>query len=313
MLACVFPGQGSQKVGMGRDLSDHFPEARKVFEEVEDALHQPLTKMMFHGPEDALTLTRNAQPAIMAHSIAALRVLEKELGKPLPDVAACTAGHSLGEYSALVAAGALDLATCASLLRIRGSAMQEAVAPGKGAMAAILGLDKSAVEDICRDIGGVCDPANDNAPGQVVVSGQRKAVEEVADRARSAGARRVMFLSVSAPFHCRLMEPARRKMEEELKKVVFSPLTLPLIANVTAMPVADVHQIPDLLSAQVEACVRWRESIEKMCHDGVTHFIECGPGNVLGGLIRRISPQAKVACLGKVEDMDAMLSLISKL
>lgn len=304
-LAFVFPGQGSQKVGMGRALAEQFSVARQVFEEVQECLSQRLTSIMFEGPEDALTLTENAQPAIMALSIAAFRVLEEEVGDDLGKRIDVVAGHSLGEYSALVAAGSLALGDCAKLLRIRGQAMQQAVAPGEGAMAAILGLDKDAVEEICRIVEpvGVCDLANDNAPGQIVVSGHRKAVEAAVEKAREAGARRAVFLSVSAPFHCRLMEPARRRMEEELATITFRDPLPPLISNVEAAPVKS-GSIPRLLATQVEHCVRWRESIERICHDGGDQFIECGPGKVLGGLIRRISRNVEIASLERPEDVE---------
>lgn len=289
--AFIFPGQGSQSVGMGKGLADASPHARAVFEEVDDALGERLSRLMWEGPEDELTLTANAQPAIMALSIAALRVLEAEAGVVLADKAAFVAGHSLGEYTALCAAGSLTLADTARLLRLRGNAMQAAVPPGVGAMAALLGLDFDKVAGIAAEAaqGQVCAAANDNAGGQVVVSGHVEAVARAMSLARVAGARHSVLLPVSAPFHCPLMQPAADAMAEALAGAALHAPTVPLIANVTAAPVSDPDAIRALLVEQVCGTVRWRESVLAMAQLGVTGFVELG-GKVLGPMIRRITP-----------------------
>jgi [acyl-carrier-protein] S-malonyltransferase len=289
--AFIFPGQGSQSVGMGRGLAEASPHARAVFEEVDEALGERLSRLMWEGPEDELTLTANAQPAIMALSIAALRVLEAEAGLRLADKAAFVAGHSLGEYTALCAAGSLTLADTARLLRLRGNAMQAAVPPGVGAMAALLGLDFDKVSGIAAEAaqGQVCAAANDNAGGQVVVSGHVEAVARAMSLARTAGARHSVLLPVSAPFHCALMQPAADTMAEALASAALHAPTVPLVANVTAAPVTDPDAIRALLVEQVCGTVRWRESVLAMAALGVTGFVELG-GKVLGPMIRRITP-----------------------
>ena len=293
MRAFVFPGQGSQSVGMGKALAAASPAARLVFEEVDDALGQPLSRLMFDGPPDELELTANAQPAIMAVSVAALRVLEAEGGVRLADKAAYVAGHSLGEYSALCAAGALGLADTARLLRRRGEAMQAAVPVGEGAMAALLGasLEQAQAAAAAGAQGQVCTVANDNAPGQVVISGHRAAVERAIEAAKAAGVKRGMLLPVSAPFHCPLMAPAAEAMADALAATTLRAPFVPLVANVTAAPVADPAEIRRLLVEQVTGMVRWRESVLAMVGLGVTGFVELG-GRVLGPMIKRITPDA---------------------
>lgn len=291
--AFVFPGQGSQAVGMGKGLSAASPVARAVFEEVDDALGQKLSALMFDGPEDELKLTANAQPAIMALSIAALRVLEGEGGVRLGEAAAYVAGHSLGEYTALCAAGSLSLADTARLLRRRGEAMQAAVPVGEGAMAALLGLDLDAVLAIVDEAaqGQVCAAANDNAPGQVVVSGHVEAVARAISLGRSRGARHAVLLPVSAPFHCPLMQPAADAMAAALAEARLDAPFVTLVANVTAAPVSDATTIRGLLVEQVTAMVRWRESVLAMTALGVDQFVELG-GRVLGPMNKRIAPDA---------------------
>ncbi|MBW7945602.1 MAG: ACP S-malonyltransferase [Sphingomonadaceae bacterium] len=304
--AFIFPGQGSQSVGMGQALGLASAAAREVFEEVDEALGQNLSKLMFEGPEADLTLTENAQPAIMANAVAALRVLEKEGGLLLADKAACVAGHSLGEYTALCAAGSLGLAETARLLKLRGQAMQAAVPVGEGAMAALLGLDfDAAVKAAAEGAGGeVCQAANDNAPGQVVISGHKAAVERAIEIAKGLGAKRGMLLPVSAPFHCALMAPAAEKMAEALAGANIAAPFVPLVANVTAAPVADPAEIRRLLVEQVTGTVRWRESVLAMTGLGVDSFVEFG-GKVLGPMIKRIAPDAATLSLVSMDDIEA--------
>ncbi|MBT6117233.1 MAG: ACP S-malonyltransferase [Rhodospirillaceae bacterium] len=307
--AIVFPGQGSQAVGMGRDLAEAFPAAREVFQEIDDALEQRLSKLMFDGPESDLTLTENAQPALMAVSLAVLRVIEAEGGKPLRDIASLVAGHSLGEYSALAAAGAFPLADAARLLKTRGRAMQRAVPVGAGAMAAILGLDFDAVRAIAEDAaeGEVCDIANDNGGGQFVVSGDAAAIERAAGLARERGAKRSIMLPVSAPFHCALMAPAADVMAEALGAIEIAEPAVPVVANVTAEAVADPDIIRDLLVRQVTAMVRWRESVGYFASEGVDKIAEFGAGKVLSGLVRRIEPDIAGRSVGGPGDIEEFL------
>jgi len=289
--AFIFPGQGSQSVGMGQELAAAFAAARHLFQEVDDALDQHLSRLMFEGPEADLKLTENAQPAIMAASLAVLRVLEKEGGLVLSETAAFVAGHSLGEYAALCAAGSLDVADTARLLKRRGQAMQEAVPVGEGAMAALLGLDLEVVAAIAEEAAGadgVCAAANDNAPGQVVVSGDLAAVERAIELAGEKGAKRCIMLPVSAPFHCALMAPAAEVMREALAATELAAPAVPLVANVTAAAVEDPDTIRDLLVEQVTAPVRWRECVLYMRDQGVDRLAEIGAGKILTGLARRI-------------------------
>ncbi len=294
MRAFIFPGQGSHSVGMGRQLAAASASARSVFQEVDDALGQNLFRLMTEGPEEELTLTENAQPAIMAHSMAVLAVLTREGGFRLSEQAACVAGHSLGEYSALCAAQSLDLPTAARLLRRRGAAMQAAVPVGVGAMAVLIGLDFEAATRLAHEAAQdqICEAANDNGAGQVVISGHFEAIARAKNIARSYGAKHVLPLSVSAPFHCALMEPAARAMEQALDAVRIQAPLVPLYANVTAAAVTDPATIARLLVDQVTGTVRWRESVEAMIVAGVTEFVEIG-GRVLGPMIRRIAPDAK--------------------
>lgn len=307
MRAYLFPGQGSQAVGMGMALAAASVTARAVFEEVDEALGQHLFRLMGEGPEDDLTLTENAQPAIMANAIATLRVLEQEGGVRLADKADFVAGHSLGEYTALCAAGALDLSTTARLLKLRGQAMQAAVPVGVGAMAALLGLDYEAARDVAEAAaqGEVCTAANDNAPGQVVVSGHRSAVERALDIAKEKGARRAILLPVSAPFHCSLMQPAADAMAEALAGANLRAPLVPLYANVTAAAVADPDEIRRLLVEQVTGMVRWRESVLEMETAGVHEFVEFG-GKVLGPMVKRIAADAQVTSVVSMDDIEAL-------
>ena len=318
--AFIFPGQGSQAVGMGRDLAAAFPAAREVFQEVDDTLGQSLSRLMFEGPEETLTLTENAQPALMAVSLAVLRVLEREGGITLADRAAVVAGHSLGEYSALAAAGALEIAETARLLRLRGQAMQRAVAPGAGAMAALLGVERDAAEAICAAAaegpeGGatgreVVQPANDNGGGQVVISGHVGAVERAILEAKERG-KRAMKLPVSAPFHCALMAPAADAMAEALAHATLMPPVVPLIANVTAAKATDPAEIRELLVRQVTETVRWRESVLAMLALGIDSFVELGAGKVLSGLVRRIAlAGTAVNAAGTPAEIEALLKLL---
>lgn len=307
MRAFIFPGQGSQAVGMGQALAAASAVAREVFQEVDEALGQHLSRLMVEGPAEELMLTENAQPAIMANAIATLRVLEREGGIRLADKAEFVAGHSLGEYTALCAAEALGLAETAKLLRTRGAAMQAAVPVGEGAMAALLGLDFAAARQIAADAaeGEVCEAANDNAPGQVVVSGSRAAVERAVELAKVRGGKRAMLLPVSAPFHCSLMEPAARVMEQALAGADLRAPLVPVYANVTAAPVADPAAIRALLVEQVTGTVRWRESVAAMFAAGVTEFVEFG-GKVLGPMIKRIAPDATTASIVTMDDIEAL-------
>jgi [acyl-carrier-protein] S-malonyltransferase len=304
--AFVFPGQGAQAVGMGRALADAFPAARAVFDEVDDALGERLSAVIWEGDEARLTLTENAQPALMATSIAALRALETA-GVAVGG-AAFVAGHSLGEYSALCAAGSLSLADTARLLRLRGQAMQAAVPVGVGAMAALLGLDFAAAAAVAAEAaqGEVCQAANDNDPAQVVVSGHRGAVERAVEIARAHGARRAVMLPVSAPFHCSLMAPAAQAMAEALAGVEIAVPAVPVVANVRAEAVNEPHLIRQLLVEQVTGSVRWRESVEWMVGAGVTEFWEIGAGKALSGMIRRIAREAGCRAIGTPEDIAAL-------
>ena len=310
--AFVFPGQGSQAVGMGRDLAEAFPAARAVFQEVDEALKQNLSKLMFEGPDDQLTLTENAQPALMAVSMAVVRVLESEGKLDLATAASLVAGHSLGEYSALAAAGTFSLADTARLLKIRGQAMQKAVPVGVGAMAALIGADYQQAEEIAAAAaqGEICAAANDNAPGQVVVSGHKGAVERAIALAAERGIKRAMLLPVSAPFHCALMQPAADAMAEALAGVAMSAPKLPLVANVTAQRVSDPIQIRDLLVAQVTGTVRWRESTLYMKAAGIGSIVELGAGKVLSGLARRIDKELVGSAVGTPADIDAFLKTL---
>ncbi|HTW29223.1 MAG TPA: ACP S-malonyltransferase [Acetobacteraceae bacterium] len=319
--AFIFPGQGSQAVGMGRDLAAAFAPAREVFEEVDETLKQRLTKLMFEGPAEQLTLTENAQPALMATSLAVLRTLEREGGIALKQKAAVVAGHSLGEYSALAAAGALSVAAAARLLRLRGEAMQRAVPAGEGAMAALLGVELAQAAAICeaaavkREEDGtetrqVVEPANDNGGGQVVISGHREAVERAIEEARATGVKRAMLLPVSAPFHCALMAPAAEAMAAALEQTPLEPPVVPVVANVSAAKAIEPAAIRDLLVRQVTGLVRWRESVEAMAALGVDSFCELGSGRVLSGLVRRIVPDAAANAAGTPAEIEALLKLL---
>ena len=311
-IAFVFPGQGSQAVGMGKELADASAEARYVFEEIDDALDQKLTKLMFEGPEDELTLTENAQPALMAVSMAALRVLEKEGGIHLATKARFVAGHSLGEYSALAAAGTFTVADTARLLKTRGRAMQQAVAVGEGAMAAILGLDLDATRAVADEASGdgICMVANDNAPGQVVISGAASAVEKAIDLAKERGAKRAILLPVSAPFHCSLMAPAADAMKQALGDTTMKNPVVPLIANVRASTVEDSDTIRELLVEQVTSMVRWTESVLFMKSQGIETLLEIGAGKVLSGLARRIDRDLNALNVGSPDDVESVLGAI---
>jgi [acyl-carrier-protein] S-malonyltransferase len=306
--AFTFPGQGSQSVGMGKELAETFPEARAVFDEVDTALGQKLSQIMFEGPAETLTLTENAQPALMAVSMAVIRVLETK-GVSVSKHAAFVAGHSLGEYSALAAAGVFSITDAARLLKIRGQAMQQAVPVGQGAMAAILGLDLEAVLRAANDAeqGEICGVANDNAPGQVVISGHAGAVARAIELLKAAGAKRALPLPVSAPFHCALMRPAADAMEHALANVTMNAPVVPVVVNVTARPTSDVDAIRKHLVEQVTGMVRWTESIGWAAGEGdVTEFYELGTGKVLTGLAKRIAPEAQATAVNTPADIDAL-------
>ena len=308
--AFVFPGQGSQAVGMGKELGVAFAEAREVFGEVDEALKQKLSQLMFDGPGETLTLTENAQPALMAVSMAVVHVLEKQGNVTVRGAARYVAGHSLGEYSALAAAGALTLSDTARLLKIRGQAMQKAVPVGVGAMAALLGLDIDAALEVAREAsagGEICAAANDNAPGQVVVSGHKAAVERAIELAKTKGGKRAMLLPVSAPFHCALMKPAADAIAEALGKVAVKAPLVPVVANVTAATVIEADEIRRLLVEQVTGMVRWRESVKFMKAAGVDTLVELGAGKVLAGLAKRIDDSLKALSLQTPQDIEAFL------
>lgn len=312
MLALTFPGQGSQSVGMGKDLADSFPEARAVFDEVDEALGEKLSAIVWDGPEDKLTLTANAQPALMAVSMAALRALESRGFKVTQ--AHYVAGHSLGEYSALAAAHALTIADTARLLRIRGEAMQEAVPVGQGAMAAIIGLEQDVLETICETASSedeACQIANDNGGGQLVISGHKAAVERAMTATTEAGAKRALPLPVSAPFHSALMQPAADRMAEALGEVEIKPTIVPLVANVLAEPISHPDDIAKRLVQQVTGRVRWAESVEYMAEQGVDRIWEIGSGKVLTGLVRRIDRTMTGTAVGTPADIEAVLESLS--
>jgi [acyl-carrier-protein] S-malonyltransferase len=316
--AFIFPGQGSQAVGMGRDLAAAFAAAREVFQEIDEVLKQKLSKMMFEGPGEELTLTENTQPALLAISMAVLRVLEKEGGITLKRKAALVAGHSLGEYSALAAAGSFSIPDAARLLRLRGQAMQKAVPAGLGAMAALLGADMAQAEKICAaaaidPVTGtreIVESANDNGGGQVVISGHRTAIERAVELAKAEGVKRAMLLPVSAPFHCALMAPAADVMAEALEATPPGIPMVPLVANVSAAKETDPDRIRELLIRQVTATVRWRECVQTMTALGVDSFVELGAGKVLSGLIRRIAPDAATVSVGSPADIEAVLKTL---
>ena len=307
MRAFLFPGQGSQSVGMGEALADASAAARDVFGEVDEALGQNLFRLMSDGPDEELKLTENAQPAIMAHALAVYRVLTREGGLDLEKAAHFVAGHSLGEYSALAAAGSFGMATTAKLLKLRGQAMQRAVPVGEGAMAALLGADVDLAQRIASTAaeGEVCEVANDNDPSQVVISGHKGAIDRAIELAKEMGAKRAIALPVSAPFHCTLMQPAADAMAEALAKVTLAAPVVPLYANVTAAATANPDEIRDQLVQQVTGMVRWRESIANMAAEGVSEFVELG-GKVLGPMVKRIAPEAKVTSVITIEDIEAI-------
>lgn len=311
-IAFVFPGQGSQAVGMGRDLAERFPAARAVFQEVDDALGQKLSQIMWEGPQETLTLTENAQPALMAHSLAVMRVLEAEKGLNLAAKVKFVAGHSLGEYSALAAAGAFTIADAARLLKLRGQAMQKAVPVGQGAMAALLGVGLDVARKIATDAaqGDVCDVANDNEPTQVVLSGHKSAIDRVAEVGKKHGLRRAIPLPVSAPFHCSLLKPAADAMAEALSKVEVRAPKVPVVANVLAAPISDPAQIKLRLVEQVTGTVRWRECVLAMSAAGVTTLYEIGSGKVLTGLAGRIDKALKAQAVGTAADVDAVAAAL---
>ena len=308
-IAYIFPGQGSQTVGMGRALADQFAVAREVFEAVDAALGEKLSRTIFEGPEAELTLTANAQPALMAVSLASLRVLESEAGLDLAKTAKFVAGHSLGEYSALCAARALAIADAARLLRLRGAAMQAAVPVGEGAMAALIGVELEGARAIAKEAaetaGAVCQIANDNGGGQVVLSGAKAAVEKAMEISKAHGVKRAVPLPVSAPFHCALMQPAADAMRAALKDAAIARPVVPVVANVTAAAVEEPEDIRRLLVEQVTGTVRWRESVLFMAQAGVTKFVECGAGKVLAGLLKRIDPNVSGISVGQPADIES--------
>ena len=307
--AFVFPGQASQAVGMGREVAEAFAVAKEIFEEIDEALKQNLSRLMFQGPDEELVLTENAQPAIMAVSLAVIRVLSEDGGIDLSQTAAFVAGHSLGEYSALAAVGCLSVTDTAALLKTRGRAMQEAVPLGEGAMAALMGLDLETARVIAEEAAGadVCTTANDNAPGQVVVSGTAAAIDRAVEIAKAKGAKRAIMLPVSAPFHCALMAPAADVMADALAEVSMAPLPVPLVANITAQPVTDPVEIRPLLVEQVTGMVRWRECVLTMKELGVDTMVEIGAGKVLSGLGRRIDADLGTMSVGTPETIEEFL------
>lgn len=308
--AFIFPGQGSQSPGMGKDLADAFTDAKHVFQEVDDALNQNLSKMIFEGPDTELNLTENTQPALMAVSMAVMRVLTKQGGMDLTKVASYVAGHSLGEYAALTAAGSLEIPVTAKLLKLRGQAMQRAVPVGVGAMAAILGLDFDDVKAIAAEASSaeICEAANDNSSGQVVISGHKGAVEAAMALATARGAKRALLLPVSAPFHCRLMGPAAEAMADALGATDIRPPVIPVVANVTAQAETNPARIRELLVDQVTGVVRWRESVQWMKQQGVTEMVELGAGKVLAGLVKRIEPDVAATSINTPAQIEEFLA-----
>ena len=309
-IAFVFPGQGSQDVGMGRELAETYKVAADVFAEVDDALGQKLSAIMWDGPKDTLTLTQNAQPALMAVSIAVMRVLEREKGFSLKDKVRFVAGHSLGEYSALAAAGAFSLADTARLLKLRGEAMQKAVPVGQGAMTALLGVGLDGAQKVAEAAaqGDVCQVANDNEPTQVVLSGHKSAIDRVPEAGKAFGLRRAILLPVSAPFHCTLMQPAADAMADALSKVQVNAPVVPVVANVLASPVSDPDEIRKCLVEQVTGTVRWRECVQYLAANGITEVYEIGAGRVLSGLVGRIDKSVKATPIGTPTDIEAMFA-----